>query len=437
MYEHEGQRADKENRFHRALAGLQSGGLERNSAYLVMGAAGTMTLGFAFRVLTTRSFPIQDYGLAVALIAITNLAHILSMWGVETSLAHFLPNVRNVRWLVGIATAFVVLSSLLTSLFFLGILLAVSNPIGKVLDFQLGVPTVILGTVTLSVISVQTFAYIGIRDTRFSLAQIVAPLFRIAALPAVLGLGSRGIYIAFTFGSFALMIVNFVILFFVLRMPSPGEAKTVQYRDLLAMFRYSVGNYGAKLLGLLPEYGLPIVVIALLGEIASARFNIAWTISYPLYVVFRMVAGSLLAEGSFAPQELVGLGKRAVRFSLILAIPTLFIVALITWIAPTIFGAEYVGDAVLTMIVLLAVAAFPFGLAKLLGAAMLGLNRIAGILALNAVIAAVSLVLAVVLIDWVGLVGVGIAWLVGNLTSFYWLVRLRKTLSEQPIERFA
>ena len=59
MYGHEGQRADKKNRFHRALSVLQSGGLERNSAYLVLGAAGTMTLGFAFRVLTTRSFPIQ------------------------------------------------------------------------------------------------------------------------------------------------------------------------------------------------------------------------------------------------------------------------------------------------------------------------------------------------------------------------------------------
>jgi len=437
MCEFESLRTGKETRFRRALGGLWGGALERNSSYLVVGSAGTMALGFAFRVFTTRSFSIQDFGLAVALFAFTNLAHVISMWGVETSLAHFLPNVRNARWLVGIATAFVALSSILTSLILLGVLLAVSNPIGKVLDFQLGVPTVVLGTVTLSVISVQTFAYIGIRDTRFSLAQVVAPLFRIAVLPAVLGLGSEGLYIAFTFGSLSLMIVNFIVLSFVLRMPSPGAVEIAHFGDLLGMFRFSVGNYGAKLLGLLPEYGLPIIVIALLGEIASARFNIAWTISYPLYVVFRMVAGSLLAEGSFAPQELIGLGKRAARFSLILALPTVLIVALLTWIAPTIFGAEYVGNGGVSLIVILVMAAFPFGLAKLLGAAMLGLNRIASILTLNAVIAATSLLFAVVLIEWVGMVGVGLAWLVGNSTSFFWLVRFRKGMSEKSTGSFA
>ena len=437
MYEFQGARAGKGARYRRALAGLWGGALERNSSYLIVGSAVTMALGFAFRVFASRSFSIQDFGLTVALIALTNLAHVFSMWGVETSLAHFLPNVRNSRWLVGIATAFVALSSILTSLILLGVLLAISNPIGRVLDFQLGVPTVVLGTVTLSVISVQTFAYIGIRDTRFSLAQVVAPLFRIAVLPAVLGLGSEGLYIAFTFGSLSLMIVNFIVLSFVLRKPSPEAVGTARLSDLPEMFRFSIGNYGAKLLGLLPEYGLPIIVIALLGEIASARYNIAWTISYPLYVVFRMVAGSLLAEGSFAPQELIGLGKRAARYSLIIAIPTVLLVALLTWIAPTIFGAEYVGIGGVSLIVVLVIAAFPFGLAKMLGAAMLGLNKIASILTLNAVIAATSLVLAIALTEWVGLIGVGLAWLVGNTTSFFWLVRFRKSMSERSTEPIA
>jgi O-antigen/teichoic acid export membrane protein len=89
------------------------------------------------------------------------------------------------------------------------------------------------------------------------------------------------------------------------------------------MMHYSSGNYIANIFFYLPNAILPLLVINVLGAETNAYFYVAWAIPGLLLVVPLATSTSLLAEGSYFPEELRKNVIKAFKFIFILLIPSI------------------------------------------------------------------------------------------------------------------
>lgn len=406
-----------------ALRTLIQGDIERNAFYLILGSVISTILGFVYRIFAGRLFPIDEYGIAVSIIALMNLVHLFSLGGIDTSLGHFLPNSKDPAKTIATSLSSIILSSILMSSIFLVVLRLVDSPIDEFFEDPIKMILLFIGTILMGITAVQFYSYIGLRNTRRSLLQVAAPIFRLASLPFMVVFLANGFLGSFIFGLIALSLINGYLL----SVETGGKILTLAFdREYIKrMYQFSFGTYLSKLVGLVPEYIMPILVVAVLGEVAAAQFNVAWIFSYPLLMVARMVVGSLLAESSFSLENSQELSRRAIALILKINIPGSLLLFLLLFLAPLFLGNEYFTQNTGLLVLLFALSSIPFAYLKIISTRLMVDHAIRNLIILNTSIALITLILQVLLLGQFGLIGIAFAWLLGNSITLlgYSLIR--------------
>jgi O-antigen/teichoic acid export membrane protein len=180
--------------------------------------------------------------------------------------------------------------------------------------------------------------------------------------------------------------------------------------------KFSFSMYASSILNLLPPTLLPILVVHIMGPANAAYYYMAFTIAGALYTIAYASMQSVFAEGSHNATAIHAHAIKALKLVTVLLLPaSLLITALASFILGW-FGQEYAQEAT-ALLRLFALGALPIAVYSAMGAIFKVTKNLRGIVCMNAVYAVVTLSSAYWLMPSLGLVAIGVAWIIGNMAA--------------------
>ncbi len=374
----------------------------------------TAVLGALYWAIAARRYSSSDVGVNASLIStmmfLTNLASL----NFTDVLNRFVPvSGRSTRRLVLVSYAVAMGLGLVTSLVFLigahvwapwlsevmhgpglGLVYVVATMLWVVFVLQDAV-----------LIGLRRATYVLVENTGFGVLKIALLLALAAVVPGT------GIFLSWTAPLLVIVVVVNVIVFGRLIPKHENDLETTtESIDRRQVGRFLAADYVAALSWTASIAGMPVVVLWTSGASASAYVYLAWTVAYTLYLVSRNFGMALTVEGARDPAEL----GAHVRASLLAAgrivVP---LAVLLTAAAPLVlqvFGSEYADNAT-GLIRLLLLSAIPAIVPTVYVSAARVQRRLAAMVWVTVLSTLPVLVLTPVLVDHVGIAGVGWAWL--------------------------
>lgn len=187
---------------------------------------------------------------------------------------------------------------------------------------------------------------------------------------------------------------------------------------------YALGNYVSSLISGLPGWLLPIIVVEQLGASQAAYFYTSWLIMVIVNTGPAALGAALLAEGARQGRASSQLLKRAYTYALLYMVPAVLVVLVAgRWLTP-LFGSAY-AEGSSELLPYLALAGLPFAIVQISFMELRLEKEMMGLTAAAILLSAVTLVGSYVLLPALGLMAIGVVWLVScSLTAILslWLV---------------
>jgi len=387
----------------------------KNSLYLILGTTIPAGFGFFFWLINTRLFPPSQIGIATMLISAMTLISFLSLVGFDTVLVRFLWHSKRRNAKINTAMALVAIASAVLAT---GFVLSLPIIAPKLL-FVYQNPWLMTGFVIFCVSAawnVLTDAvFLAYRKTIYTLVINTIFSFEKMLLPLVLfAFGAKGIFAAAGLASLTGCVISIGAM---IKKFDYKPKLTIDKQILMEVKGFSIANYITALSLLLPPSVIPFIIAGYLGTAKAAYFYIAFTIANLLYAISLSANRSFFAEGSHASEHLWTHLKHAMLFIALLMIPA---IALVVILAPSllgIFGKSYATDAVgfLRLLAISGIAVSGVGLIGTIFEVKKQLKPlIFASLAYSAVIVGGSFI---ALESGLGLMGIGWAWLAGNILA--------------------
>jgi len=391
---------------------FHSDSLFRNAVYLMSSTAIMAVLGLGFWLFVSRLYTPQEIGLASALIAITIFNASMSFFGLNAGIMRFLPGSQNRSGDINAAMVAVSIASMLGAMAYL---FWVGDDFSSYLAFfNSGLAGRLSFVVIMALVSLNTFTdSVFIASRRAEFHTIVYACFGLVKLilPLILvPLGSLGIFTAYAAAVFVSLILSLV---FMSRYCGYRPFTRPNWGFIRHSGKYASNNYAASLLSGLPAQIMPSVILARLGSADAAFFSLSWTMAALLYVAPMAITKSLLAEGSHDLSKRRGNLRSAVKLLATILIPAVTIAVLLAPQVLRLFGRQY-ADGSTILFQLLAICAFCIA-ANSIGDTIMNLeHRSRGIVLVQIVITVVMFSLTFAFTRF-GLLGVGVAILIGYL----------------------
>lgn len=182
-----------------------------------------------------------------------------------------------------------------------------------------------------------------------------------------------------------------------------------------------MGQHLITVTAMLAGYILPVVVYARLSATDNAYFYITWMLGSVFFMISPAVSAALFVEGAADPTAMQSLVRRCMLIvAALLAIPMVIYLAG-GRIVLGLFGAEYVTHG-FALLLLLTVSAVPDAITNIAVAVLRVTNRTLTALTLNAAMLVASVMGSWILLPHIGILGVGLAWLVSQSLGAIWVV---------------
>ena len=388
-----------------------------NATYLMATTVMNSALGFVFWYIIARLYPPSEVGLATVIISSMTLLAMLSTLGFDIGLMRFLPQAggKESNRIISSCLTLGFLISLILSLIYLAgievwspVLIQLKQDVFFAAFFIIFTSIWLLGLLIDSVFIAKCVAgYVFVRSIIFSFLKILISLI-------VVSWGAFGIF--FSWGAASLIAIVVSIMFLFPKILRECRLKfSVYTREIDHMIHFSFGNYMANLMGSTTAMILPIMIANMMEPEMAAYFYISWMIAFFIFMIPIAVSNSLLATVS-ADEEGFWINlKKAFLFAYAFVLPSVVLFFFIGGFLLSFFGDEYSanGSPVLRILVL---SGIPYTLNVIYITVNNILKRVRMVIALNTLIAFITLSLSYVFIGLgVGLEGVAYAWLISQL----------------------
>lgn len=390
--------------------------LVRNGYSLIASTGMTSVLGLVYWVLAARLYTVAEIGLNSALISTMMAIGAIAQLNLSSVLTRFLPGIERSsaqRLIAGAYVAGMVAALFSCALFLWGVHAWAPSLRSLATDSWLAV-WFTAATMIWTVFSVQDGALAGLR--RAIWVPIENTLFALAKIALLVLLADSRWRVWGPFASWTLPLlvavlpVNFLIF---RRLLPPREAAAAPERpamDMRWVIRYSAADFLGTLF-LMAAIGLaPILVVERVGAEGNAVYYLTWTIAYSLYLVSKSMGISLVAEGAADPWRSKALAVGALAHTMGLLVIAVAVIVAGAPLLLQLFGPSYAADGT-TLLRILCLSALPFGITSM----FLGLARVEGrmtaVVLVQAIMALLVLALSVPLLDMLGTLGIGFAWL--------------------------
>jgi O-antigen/teichoic acid export membrane protein len=396
------------------LRRLRADDLLRNSFYLLLATATMSALGFVFWLLAARLYTAVQIGGATSLLSSLSLISYLGLFGLNTTAVRFLPSSRDPNRDINAGIAVVGTAGLLFGAGFVLLLPVIAPDLGW-LRHSPAMAVAFCAMAALSTVNLFTDSvFIAARAAKYNVlidgvlqggVKVLLPVFLVP-------LGAFGLVSASGIAAGLAVVASLA-----------GMARVVGYRPRLmadwqavrATANFSAASYAASVFNLVPVVVLPLVVLNLFGAASAGYYFMAFQIANLLNAVAYAICQSLLAEGSYDGVDLRRLVARSVRILGGAMVPAVAVLAVAARPLLRVFGPEYSAHAGATLSVL-AVGALGVSAYCWVGTLLKFTRQLRAMIAMNVVYATVIVGLAVMM-SHQGLVGIAVAWSVGNTAA--------------------
>jgi O-antigen/teichoic acid export membrane protein len=391
------------------LIGERHVDLYRISFALMATTAANAVLGLLFWVAAARLYPPETVGAGAGGISALQLVSVIGWVGLQFTIMRYAPiagkrRLRLILAIYGIGVG----SALLVAATFL-LFLAGPLKVGFLASSPVSSAAFLVGVAFWVVFSLQDAVLVGIR--RPVIVLVENAIFGALKLGLLIALAAAsqpwtllGVWIAAA--AVMVLIVNSVLLRLV-RDPSPSRLPSRQ-----TLVRFSTGHTGVALATWIPDFLVPLMVLAMLGEVPAAHYYAAWTVAFAARLLVTNMASALTVEAAYGTDSFGRLARSSMRLAIWVLTPTVTVLVLGAALVLRVFGPGY-GEAAL-LLRLFAVSIVPSAIVAYAVAADRNNHRFGTALVITASGSAVALALDLVLIPLAGLTGAGIGWLVGQ-----------------------
>lgn len=376
--------------------------------------------GFIFWIIAARLFTTQQVGLGSALISSISLITGLSLLGLNTGLIKYLPasTQKNDK----INTVIVITSSItlvVTTIFILGInifspsMILLKNNLYYAIFFILSMIIMTLSLVMDSVFTAyRSTKYVLLKSTIFSIGKLIFPFILIS-------LGAFGIFGTWIVSTFLALCFSIFILVrrFQFRITYRYDLDIVK-----KIFHFCFTNYLSIFVSALPMYLLPLIIASNISLESTAHFYIAMSLATILFTIPGSSTQSLFAEGSNNNNNLGKHIRKTIKIISLIMIPGILILLFLGNYLLLLFGKSYSLEG-FRFLQILAISGVFVSINAIYTAIFRVENKVNQLLIISIVGSVVTVGLTYVLLSH-GLIGIGIAWIVGqiSITLLYLIV---------------
>ncbi len=418
--------------------------LYRNAFFIMLASLIGAPLGFVFLFVVYKYYDLTDAGYAAAMVnTITFLVGIGSL-GLPIALIRFLPESDDPPALVNTSLSIAGgLSAALALVFILGLgiwapnlRLIFANPV-YLLIIPLTAMAYAFGPVLdQATIGVRRADLFAIRVAILSVIKIPLPLLFVLAFRDELG-GTLGVYMSWSL-SFAISVIVVGLVLLPRVIPGYRPRPRLSRSRLRPMFRFSVGNWVASLIGSAGSLLLTLLIINTLpeatGSTAVAVYYAVTVMAGILIVIPQATMSSLYAEASQRNAERRRDERRAIGLSIALLIPGIIAMWLFADVLLRLFENTTLADQGAGPLRILTLSSIPIFLNSVFGTRVRVRKEIIPLIVSAAIGSGVTLGLGYVLLQSYGLVGLAIAVVLGQAASTpYLLVVAGRPMEEEPM----
>jgi O-antigen/teichoic acid export membrane protein len=400
----------------RLLAHLRAP-LFREGYALVLNSGLTSVMGLVYWVIAARYYSAHAVGVNAAAISAMMFLAGVSQLNLMSALMRFLPvsGRGSTRF---VATSYVVSGtiSIVVALAFLAGLREWAPDLDFLTSNAWFCVWFVGATMAWSVFNLQDSVLTGLRAAIFvPVENLVFSVAKIALLVALAAVSPRfGVFASWT-GALVFSLVPVSLLLFARLLPRHRRRadERMQPPTRAQVARFVSADYLGSLCWLASTALMPVIVVALAGPSQNAYFSLAWMIALPLYALSVSTGASLVVTGAGDEANVSVYARQVLVQTARLVVPVALGVALAAPYVLRIFGGHY-SDKGATTLSLLALSAMP-GMINALYVSVYRVRRtMRAVVAALAAQAVLIIGLGIVLLEAVGIAGVGVAWLVGQ-----------------------
>jgi len=347
------------NHYLSVVAHTVRSSLYANAFYIMLSQAGMALLGFFFWVIVARYYTEAEVGYSSAIISAIGLVSLIAHMGLESFLVRFLSRSEAPVNLFNTCLTYSAVAALVVSLLCAAGMTIWSSEIGFVATQPVFLAAFVCFCVASNISGTTSGALIGcrkshlllVKDTAFGIVKLGLPLLFVAYFH------SFGIVASWGIATMAGMVIALVAL---VPRAIPGYAFAPAFgaRLVRRAWGFSGLSYAITLVGTMPRYAMPLIVINALGPEETGFFYVAWAMATVLYLIPGAVAQSLFAEGSYNKRALRRHVVQALGMSYVLLIPTCLFFVLLGGPLLSAFGAGY-SERSLDLLRILALTSLP------------------------------------------------------------------------------
>jgi O-antigen/teichoic acid export membrane protein len=415
------------------LARLSSDAMLRNSLFIMATSVVTSLFGYVFWLIVARTLPASVSGAGAAATSALQATALFACVGAAAAMIEWLPRSRSALEWRRRATAGVLVSAVaaaVAGVLVVGLLGHLLHTL-PALASAAGGTLFCLGTVFFAVGTVLDYVAVSERSGGRMLARNA--LFTAARIPLLLlpwllpGTTDQILTSWAVAGGVALLIglTGF-------RGSTHGRSMRPAFGGLAAHVREMmgslVGQHFITIAAMLASYLLPIVVVARVSAAANAYFYATWMLGAVFFMISPAVSTSLFAEAAGNPGQIGALARRCARIIAALLVVPMAVYLVGGGLLLELFGPAYPHEGRL-LLVLLTVSTVPDAVTNIAVAMLRATNRLRTALWLNTAMLVVSLVLSWLLLPGMGIVGVGVSWLVAQTGGALWALACWRRLS--------
>lgn len=388
-------------------------GLELNALSLMVASVITALVGVFFWAVAT-GVPASEVGRSSAIITTATLLSALASQNVGLLISRFLPGAggRSAKLVLGGYAAASGVSILLGAgfvLFFHSTLF-----VSDVERWLFPVFTMIL-----SLFVLQDWVLIGLRaSTWVPLEQLCFAVLKLGLLLVFIKIAPvGGIVLSWVVpAGVAVIVVSSIVLFRALPRrppPEPGAAPIPGRRALTIIF---FSEYATGIMTVAVPMALPLIIVAQLGTESNAYYALPWLLSEAFNMLLWNISSSYMVEASNDGPKAAALLKRTIKLTVLvggLGVPFMLIGA--PWVL-TFLGGAYAAEGSTVLRIL--ACAIPFLVITSLYSTTARVRQQMGrVVAIQLSSAVITIGLAFLLVDPLGINGVALAYLIAEVIS--------------------
>jgi O-antigen/teichoic acid export membrane protein len=384
--------------------------LYRNGYMLMISSGASSALGVLYWILAARFYTAEDVGINSSIIAAMTFLSSVSLLSLNNVLVRYLP--VSGRWtskfVASIYGISFVASLVAAAIFLIGInvwtphLTILTTNIGSVLFW-------LLALTGANIFTLQDGALTGLRKTWWiPIENIVFSMSKIALLCYfALARPTYGIYLSWVVPLLVMIVpINYLIFSRLLPNHQKQGHPDAAPPSIAEITAYVGGNFIGSTCYFAYTTLVPLIVVGYVGAATAAFFYIPWTITVSLYLVALNMSTALTVEVVRDRSNLAMYYGRVVRQCLRLLVPVIAVIVLAAPYILAVFGPAYAEQGT-TLFRLTALAVLPGSITLLYIGVLRAQNRVRAIALTQATICVSILLLSALLLDGVGIVGVG------------------------------